>query len=225
MKRLTERAEIASAINFKKYPVVTIDVSKRDAYGIIGCPVCVDAGFFRSGEPYYIKAMCRVYSDERVLTFTSGCVGLSADFGYRDIEEMLEYANVPIIRADAEVLVVIIDSEQRLACCPVIVRTEKRVNPHCSTPISFVEPFDFTDFFNKEEARNEVKYYATITHSTGQFEIGGTKESLTRDLVAMKRSGRLNGSESILIYGVDLETGNKVPAGDDGDEILKGGGW
>lgn len=49
-----------------------------------------------------------------------------------------------------------------------------------------------------------MKYYATITHSTGQFE---------------------NGSESIRIYEVVLETGNKVPAGDDGDEILKGGGW
>ena len=70
-----------------------------------------------------------------------------------------------------------------------------------------------------------MKYYATITNSFGQFEIGGTKESLIQDLKEMKRSGRLNGSESIVIYGVDLETGNKVPAGDDGDEILKGGGW
>lgn len=70
-----------------------------------------------------------------------------------------------------------------------------------------------------------MKYYATITHSTGQFEIGGTKESLILDLIAMKRLGRLDGSESIRIYGVDLETGYMVPAGDDGDEIMKGGGW
>ena len=56
MKVLTERTEIASAINFKKYPVVTIDVSKRDDYGIVGCPVCVDAGLFRTGEPQYVRA-------------------------------------------------------------------------------------------------------------------------------------------------------------------------
>lgn len=149
MKRLTERTEIATAINFKKYPVVTIDVSKRDDYGIVGCPVCVDAGFFRTGEPHYVRATCRVYSDEQKLTFSSGCVGLSADFGYRDIEEMLEYANAPIIRKDSEMLVVIIDSAKRIAYSPVVVRTESRVDPHCQTPISLVEPLSFAWAFKK----------------------------------------------------------------------------
>ena len=151
MKRLTERTEIASAINFKKYPVVTIDVSKRDDYGIVGCPVCIDEGFFQSGEPYYVKARCRVYCDEQTLTFTSECVGLTADFGYHNIERMLEYANVPIIKPDAELLVVMIDSEKRIAYDLVVVRTAKRVNPHCSTPISLVEPLSFSRFFWKED--------------------------------------------------------------------------
>ena len=53
-----------------------------------------------------------------------------------------------------------------------------------------------------------VKYYATITSCSGQLEIGGSKESLIRDLQAMKHSGRLDGSEGICIYGVDLGTGN-----------------
>lgn len=151
MKTLTERTENAPAINFKKYPVVTIDVSKRDDYGIVGCPVCIDAGLFRSGEPHYVKATCRVYRDEQKLTFTSGCVGLSADFGYRDIEEMLEYANVPIIRPDAEMLVVIIDSAKRIAYSPVVVRTGSRVDPHCQTPISLAEPLSFAAFFKERE--------------------------------------------------------------------------
>lgn len=55
-----------------------------------------------------------------------------------------------------------------------------------------------------------MKYYATITHRSGQFEIGGTKESVIRDLKAMKRSGKLDGSESIRVYGVDLKTGNRI---------------
>lgn len=55
MKTLTERTEIASAINFKQYPVVTIDVSKRDDYGIVGCPVCVDAGLSFSLVPAQLQ--------------------------------------------------------------------------------------------------------------------------------------------------------------------------
>ena len=70
-----------------------------------------------------------------------------------------------------------------------------------------------------------MKYYATITSRSGQEEVGGTKESLISDLVAMKRQGMLDGSETICVYGVDLETGNRVPAGAEGDEILKGSGW
>lgn len=52
-----------------------------------------------------------------------------------------------------------------------------------------------------------MKYYATITHSLGQFEIGGTKASLIRDLKTMRRSKKIDGLESIRIYAVDLKTG------------------
>ena len=55
-----------------------------------------------------------------------------------------------------------------------------------------------------------MKYYATITHSLGQFEIGGTKASLIRDLKTMRRSKKIDGLESIRIYAVDLKTGARV---------------
>lgn len=57
-----------------------------------------------------------------------------------------------------------------------------------------------------------MKYYATITHSLGQFEIGGTKASLIRDLKAMRRSKKIDGLESIRIYAVDLKTGARAEA-------------
>lgn len=44
-----------------------------------------------------------------------------------------------------------------------------------------------------------MKYYATITSRSRQFEIGGTKESLIQDLKRMKRSGELDGSEIIYL--------------------------
>lgn len=66
-----------------------------------------------------------------------------------------------------------------------------------------------------------MKYYATITHRHGQFEIGGTKESLIQDLKRMKRSGELDGSEITRIYGVDLRTGNRIAvSADDENHIM-----
>lgn len=44
-----------------------------------------------------------------------------------------------------------------------------------------------------------MKYYATITGRSGQFEIGGTKESLIQELKRMERSGELDGSEIIYL--------------------------
>lgn len=150
MRKLTDRTDIGRVINFKKYPVITIDVSKRDEYGIVGCPVCVDAGFFRSGEPYYVHATCRVYRDKKILQVNSFGACLSNDFGYRNIEEMLQYANAPVIKPDSDVLVVIIDSETRTACAPVVLHTSKNVDPHCSTPIMFTEDLSFAGFFKDE---------------------------------------------------------------------------
>lgn len=38
----------------------------------------------------------------------------------------------------------------------------------------------------------------------------------------MKHSGRLDGSESIYIYGVDLDTGNRIPVdANDENDILE----
>lgn len=66
-----------------------------------------------------------------------------------------------------------------------------------------------------------MKYYATITSRSGQFEIGGTKESLIQDLKRMKRSGELDGSEITRIYGVDLRTGNRIAvSADDENHIM-----
>lgn len=44
-----------------------------------------------------------------------------------------------------------------------------------------------------------MKYYATITSRSGQFEIGGTKESLIQELKRMERAGELDGSEIIYL--------------------------
>ena len=105
MKFLETRTEIAKAINFKQYPTIRIDVSKTDDYGIVGTHVLIDNGTFRTGEPYYVRATIRAFRDEGYLKFKSyGCC-LHADFTYYDMEKILDYANVPVIKADQEILV------------------------------------------------------------------------------------------------------------------------
>lgn len=70
-----------------------------------------------------------------------------------------------------------------------------------------------------------MKYYATITHSLGQLEIGGTKASLIRDINTMRRSKKIDGLESIRIYVVDLETGVRMEVSpEEEDAILKEAG-
>ena len=136
MKRLTDRSEIAQAINFKKYPVVTIDLAKTDDYGIAGTPVNIDNGTFRTGEPYYIHATLRAFNDEKTLTFHASCTGISSSFTYSDMEHILTYANAPVVKPDQDILVCLIDSEKRQAYGPMIVHTSKRVSAHCSTPLT-----------------------------------------------------------------------------------------
>ena len=65
-----------------------------------------------------------------------------------------------------------------------------------------------------------MKYYATITHSLGQFEIGGTKTSLIRDLKTMRRAKKIDGLESIRIYAVDLKTGARPEVSPDEEAAI-----
>lgn len=136
MKQLTDRSEIAQAINFKKYPVITIDLSKTDEYGIVGAPISIDNGFFRAGEPYFIHATLRAFKDEKVLTFTAEPEYLSASFSYSDMEHILTYSNAPVVKPDQDILVCLINSARQLAYNPIILHTGKAVSPHCCTPLT-----------------------------------------------------------------------------------------
>ena len=121
MKFLETRTEIAKAINFKQYPTIRIDVSKTDDYGIVGTHVLIDNGAFR---------------DEGYLKFKSYGSCLHADFTYFDMEKILDYANVPVVKPDQEILVCLVDSVKRLVYKPVVLKTGARVDPHCQTPLT-----------------------------------------------------------------------------------------
>lgn len=149
MKFLRERTEIASAINFHKYPTIPLDVSNVTEYGIKGGRFLVDCGKFRDGEPWYEPSELYIYRDKRklVVSGSGGCC-LHAGFGYHDIIEMMENRNLPIVKADQDILIVAYDSKTKEAFLPFIVHTGKHVDPHCTTPIT-IEGDDVLDSLTK----------------------------------------------------------------------------
>ena len=154
MKILKDRQEIAMACNFRKYPVLSIDLAEKDSYGLKGCKVRVDAGTFDTGEPHTIGAELRVYRDEKKLTLSSEQIGLSATFTYSDYVHILERAQAPLIGPDMDVVVMIYDSRTKNAFSPVIVHTAKMVNKFCSCPLSF-EDADFSAYLQLAGFRDE----------------------------------------------------------------------
>lgn len=139
MRLLTERTEIATAINGHKMPVITIDLADADEYGLKSQKVLIDNGTFDDGFPYLIHSEIRAYRDEKKFKFSQGGVGIHSSFGYSDMKEMLDYRNAPIIKPDEDVIIAIIDSKDRLAFAPMILHTNKRIDAYCSTPLTFAD--------------------------------------------------------------------------------------
>lgn len=145
MKMLKTKQEIAVAINMHQMPVVRIDLADADEYGIKSQKVLIDNGKFRRlnptdpDMPYLVRAEIRAFVDEKKFTFASyGCC-LSNTFGYHDMEELLDYANAPIIKRDSDVVLAIVDSRRKIAYKPIILHTGNRVDPNCQVPLGFID--------------------------------------------------------------------------------------
>lgn len=156
MRTIKERTEIATTINFHKMPCIKIDLANADEYGLVSEKVLIDNGKFRDGNPYYIHSEIRAYSDESKFKFSQGATGLSSSFGYSDIQEMLDYRNAPIVKADEDVLIVIIDSKTRTAYAPMVLHTSKRIDQFCSTPLTF-EDKDYSTIPYLEQAGVKIE--------------------------------------------------------------------
>lgn len=139
MKTLKDKREIANEINVKRTTTVRIDLADADEYGLKSQKVLIDNGTFNNGHPYLIKAEIVAYYDQMKFTFSRFCTCLSDSFGYSDIEEMAELANAPIVKTDSDVVLVFVNSKKREAYAPCVLHTSKRVDPHCTTPLTFTD--------------------------------------------------------------------------------------
>ena len=168
MKRLTGRQEIAEALNFGKYPVLKIDLKDADEYGLKGSICRVDQGEFNDGSKWYERAELRVYSDEKKITFSAHGYALTAETSYMDFVEDLETAMSPIVTANSEIVVVVLDSEKREVYAVYVIET-KFTSRHSTQPIT-VEPVDMTTWLIMAGTRYRLDYLDQMNRVGGERE-------------------------------------------------------
>lgn len=139
MRILRDRREIANEINIKRTTTARIDLADSDEYGIKSQIVNIDNGTFKDGTPYLLKAEIRAYADEMKFTFSGFGTFLSDRFSYYDLEEMVEQANAPVVKADSDVVLIIVNSRTKEMFAPVILHTKKRIDAYCMTPLEFTD--------------------------------------------------------------------------------------
>lgn len=140
MKLLTDRQEIALALNFGKYPVLYIDRDNRkydSSDFAIGskCKVSWD-----HKDPRYkdMSCRCEIAFSEGKYEFLQGGSCLHSEFGRQDVLEMVEWANVPTIHCGQEVIVVEDHSKGRM-CYVKLMKVSERKNIHCMTVTTLEE--------------------------------------------------------------------------------------
>lgn len=136
MKYLTDRQEIAEAINFGKYPVLTLNRENRpyknerpDSDFAIGCRVRVA---WDHKDPRYAGMTTHgaLYIEGSKLKISSEGACLSASFGYYDVMRMAAEANVPIVHKGQKV--VVIEEWPSLKKCTVrIMQVADYVDTQC----------------------------------------------------------------------------------------------
>lgn len=144
MKLLKDRTEIAKAMNFGKYPVITIDLSNKPAKSwapdsdyAVGDRVRVAwdeegyEGMTTKGNVYFEKGKFAIDQNAAVL---------KKDFGRIDILENASWASTTIVHAGQEVLLVIDNSEQD-ECKVAIMKVSDRIDINCET-VAYLEELE-----------------------------------------------------------------------------------
>ncbi len=138
MKFLTDRQEIAMAMNFDKYPVLYID---RDTKPYDKperpCDFCKGSKCkldWEHKDPRYagMTARCELqYSEGRYSLSQGGCC-LHNDFGRHDVLEMVEWARVPTLRC-GQIVIVVEDFTQQKLCKVRVMKVSDKKDIHCQT--------------------------------------------------------------------------------------------
>lgn len=134
MKYLTERTEIAKAMNFGKYPVLYIDMDDKkykESDYCVGCNVRVH---WDDKDPRYkdMYSTGHLYYCDGKFAISGDATCLSADFGRRDVVQMYLKANTPMIHKGDTVVMVMDFSKSRM-CKVALMKMPDRINKFCQT--------------------------------------------------------------------------------------------
>lgn len=134
MMCLTERTEIACAMNYGEYPVLTINLENRPYEGsdyARGCRVRV--AWDHSDRRYAgLTTHGALYIENGRLEISGEGAMLSASFGYSDVMRLAAEANVPVVHR-GQVVVVVMEMPSRQTCVVRVMRISPRINIHCQT--------------------------------------------------------------------------------------------
>ena len=132
MKILSKKTEMAEAINFGKYPVLTIDLAtdcqyfKGELIGVCGCKVKHSPTKYNDNV-LYERGELRWWRDSKIFSLSSSSSTISSSFSYYDLMEDIEYANAPIVEeTKKEVVIIIHDSKKHKAIFPILVNLSER---------------------------------------------------------------------------------------------------
>ena len=135
MRYLTDRQEIAEAMNFGKYPVLTLNRENRpfeDNDFSEGCGVRL--AWDRKDSRYEgMTSSGNLYRDENgKMGISGGGAHLKESFGYMDVMEMADRANWPVIHRGQEV-VVVEEWPSKRECTVRLMKVSDRIDIHCVT--------------------------------------------------------------------------------------------
>ena len=121
MEILQEKYDICCALNFNRYPVLHLDLTKDKIKDMEGCykghTVKIEMEY--KGEPLLYAGNLCYYDDTNQLVISSAGTFLKATFDYSDIIEMVDRSQAPTINSmDEGIVVVITNSDQYAHIAP-----------------------------------------------------------------------------------------------------------
>ena len=147
MKWLTDRKEIAKAINIDRLPVITMNIAKcmdgfEDCYE--GSRIALEGA--HSGRYADLLTYCtaRMYGDEKGnerhdapwtykrIHLTPRTSYLTSDFSLRDIDEMVMWRNAPLAKANDKVIVYFRGEKNGYLR---VMKIGARIEPFCTTAV------------------------------------------------------------------------------------------
>ena len=104
MKYLTNRTEIAKAINIKRYPVIRFDMTKVDDDNFVEGDKVKVFCHSSSGDYYY---PAYTYYNNGIISIQKCGAMLSSDFGYNSVIELYENSKLSLINPNQKVIILL----------------------------------------------------------------------------------------------------------------------